>query len=123
MGLGKTFIICNGITLETLCPEHDDNCKSTDIHWGLIVAKAIMKTLPRTAKPAAFGPTDMKAVIEVGAPSYTSGAHMWNGTAAILKPKAAAKSVMERVRAGLPTRPFSLMYDAIALISVVPVNP
>src|SRR5450759_3332559 len=29
----------------------------------------------------------MKAVIGVGAPSYTSGVHMWNGTAAILKPK------------------------------------
>ena len=25
-------------------------------------------------------------MIGVGAPSYTSGAHMWNGTAAILKP-------------------------------------
>src|SRR5574337_559438 len=37
------------------------------------------------ANAAAFGPTDMYAVIEVGAPSYTSGAHWWNGTAATLK--------------------------------------
>ena len=32
-------------------------------------ASATRKTLPRTAKPAAFGPTDIKAVIDVGAPS------------------------------------------------------
>src|SRR5260370_31354200 len=38
------------------------------------------------AKDAALEPTDRKAVIGVGAPSYTSGAHMWNGTAALLKP-------------------------------------
>ena len=29
----------------------------------------------------------MKAVTVVGAPSYTSGAHMWKGTLATLKPK------------------------------------
>jgi hypothetical protein len=31
--------------------------------------KEMRKTFPSTAKPAAFGPTDMKAVTEVGAPS------------------------------------------------------
>src|ERR1700690_1623691 len=30
----------------------------------------------------------MNAVTGVGAPSYASGAHMWNGTAATLKPNA-----------------------------------
>src|SRR6266550_5378212 len=38
------------------------------------------------ANDAAFDPTDRNAVTGVGAPSYTSGAHMWNGTAAILNP-------------------------------------
>src|SRR5512146_540509 len=37
-----------------------------------------------SAKPAALGPTERKAVKGVGAPSYTSGHHMWNGTAATL---------------------------------------
>ena len=36
----------------------------------------------------------MKAVIGVGAPSYTSGAHMWNGAAATLKPKPTTSSAM-----------------------------
>ncbi len=30
----------------------------------------------------------MNAVTGVGAPWYTSGVHMWNGTAATLKPEA-----------------------------------
>ena len=38
-----------------------------------------------SAKLAVFDATLMYAVIGVGAPSYTSGAHWWNGTAATLK--------------------------------------
>ncbi len=34
---------------------------------------------------AAFEATDRYAVTVVGAPSYASGAHMWNGAAEILK--------------------------------------
>src|SRR2546421_9689728 len=36
------------------------------------------------ANAAAFGPTDMNAVAGVGAPSYASGVHWWNGTTAAL---------------------------------------
>ena len=39
-------------------------------------------------KAAVLTPAAMNAVTGVGAPSYASGAHMWNGTAAILKPSA-----------------------------------
>ncbi len=46
------------------------------------------------ANAAALEPVAMKAVTEVGAPSYTSGAHMWNGTEEILKPK--PTSIMPR---------------------------
>ena len=54
------------------------------------------------AKDAAFDPTDRNAVIGVGAPSYTSGAHMWNGTAAILKPMPATHEDHRRARAAGP---------------------
>src|SRR3972149_8595224 len=40
----------------------------------------------RMANPAAFEAVEMKAVIGVGAPSYTSGVQKWNGTAATLNP-------------------------------------
>src|SRR5262245_47522865 len=45
----------------------------------------LMNTRSILANEAAFTATDMKAVIDVGAPSYASGVHWWNGTAAILK--------------------------------------
>ena len=47
-------------------------------------------TRTRAAKAAAFTPTLISAVTGVGAPSYTSGAHMWKGTAATLKASPAA---------------------------------
>src|SRR5215475_14447809 len=39
------------------------------------------------AKAAALEPVAMNEVMVVGAPWYTSGAHMWNGTEEILNPK------------------------------------
>src|ERR1051326_1839039 len=53
-----------------------------------------MKIRTIIANDAAFTATDMKAVIEVGAPSYASGVHWWNGTAAILKNMPAASVIM-----------------------------
>src|SRR5438309_6478708 len=50
------------------------------------------------ANDAAFEPTDRNAVIGVGAPSYTSGAHMWNGTAAILNPTPATRRITASTR-------------------------
>src|SRR6185369_11947697 len=44
-----------------------------------------MKMRNSMAQAAAFTATDMKPVTVVGAPSYASGAHWWNGNAAILK--------------------------------------
>ena len=37
-----------------------------------------------TVKAATFGTTAKNKVTDVGEPSYTSGAHIWNGTADIL---------------------------------------
>ena len=51
-----------------------------------------MSTRTSAAKAAAFTPAAMNAVTGVGAPSYTSGVHMWNGTAATLKAKPADTS-------------------------------
>src|SRR5262245_24703985 len=45
------------------------------------VGKAMKITAIRAKNPAAFADTDRKAVTGVGAPSYVSGAQVWNGTA------------------------------------------
>src|SRR5436190_4108468 len=51
-----------------------------------IGSNAVRKTRRKAAKAAAFGPADRNAVTGVGAPWYTSGAHIWNGAAGTLKP-------------------------------------
>src|SRR2546430_14491262 len=59
---------------------------------ALIEGRPSTKMRSSIANDAAFDPTESNAVTGVGAPSYTSGAHMWNGTAAILNATPAAVS-------------------------------
>src|SRR6266487_591190 len=73
------------------------------------------------AKDAAFEPTDRNAVIGVGAPSYTSGAHMWNGTAAILNPTPATTRITASTRRRSLSCPANS--GAIARRLVVPDRP
>ena len=56
------------------------------------------RILTRTANAAAFTPAAMKPVTGAGAPSYTSGTHMWNGTAATLKANPAVRSAAAAYR-------------------------
>src|SRR5687767_2330011 len=53
------------------------------------LARPWKKKRAMTAKPAALGATERKAVTGVGAPWYTSGHQKWKGTTAVLKPKPA----------------------------------
>src|SRR4030065_159424 len=61
---------------------------------------ATATTRSRTANPAALEPTERKAATGVGAPSYTSGVHWWNGTMEILKPNPASLRARETGREG-----------------------
>src|SRR5688572_19306974 len=74
------------------------------------------------ANAAAFGATDMKAVAGVGAPSYASGVHWWNGTTAALKPRPTVMSASE-MSVAPSARPVRASVAAIGANSVVPVTP
>src|SRR6516164_3005781 len=63
---------------------------SVGIHWDSSGSSVDRNTRTNAANAAAFTPVDMNAVTIVGAPSYASGAHMWNGTAEILKQRPTA---------------------------------
>ena len=81
-----------------------------------------------TAKPAALLATERNCVTGVGEPSYTSGAHIWNGTLATLKPKPAIIRTMPKRRALLPkgVPPLKSMLAMVPAISgreVLPVKP
>src|SRR5256885_16148043 len=59
----------------------------TSLHVPRSGWNAERKTRTNAANAAALTPVDMKPVTEGGAPSYASGVHMWNGTAATLNAK------------------------------------
>ena len=71
-------------------------------HVAHSMPAATTKSLAKPTNAPALTPTDMKAVTGVGAPSYTSGAQLWKGTAEILKPKpvtTSTKATTSRPRA------------------------
>ena len=56
------------------------------------------KNLIKTVKAATFGSIAKNKVTEVGDPWYTSGAHMWKGTAEILNAKPTKIKTMPKVK-------------------------
>src|SRR5579862_8177940 len=72
-------------------------------HFGLTFPRAMLNTRKKAGKTAALVATDMKAVTGVGAPSYTSGVHMWNGTTETLNAKPTIIRAMPTSRKGLVT--------------------
>src|SRR5206468_9495996 len=66
---------------------------------------------------------DIHAVTVVGAPSYTSGVHMWNGAADILKPRPATMRARPSTRKVSPVRPFAATAAAMPWNEIVPVAP
>src|SRR3989337_1978811 len=70
---------------------------STGIHCACSGSSGDRNTRTKAANAAALTPVDMKAVTMVGAPSYASGVHMWNGTADTLNAKPTASRPTPRI--------------------------
>ena len=83
--------------------------------------KASINNLANKIMAATLGAVARKRVTGVGAPSYTSGAHMWNGAAETLK---ANPTIRKANPNSNPTdvSPSDMASD-IPLISVVPEKP
>src|SRR5919106_6734625 len=79
--------------------------ESTGIHCACSGSSGERNTRTNAANAAAFTPVDMNAVTIVGAPSYASGVHMWNGTADTLKakPTASRPTASSATVGGVPT--------------------
>ena len=65
----------------------------------------------------------MNAVTGLGAPSYTSGVHMWNGTAAILNASPTSRSTTPAISVPSCTSTFVERKFWIPESEVVPVAP
>src|SRR5260370_40207216 len=74
-------------------------------HCDTIAGNAMMLARTKIAMAATLGAEEKKAVTGVGAPSETSGVHMWNGTAETLKQKPANRKTRPQVSPSAPAPP------------------
>ncbi len=82
------------------------------VFWAPIAAKS--KNRMNAPIAAALVAVAMNAVIGVGAPSYTSGVHWWNGATEALKANPTVVSPMPVSTIGLPSTPPENLFVAIA---------
>src|SRR5215213_2630141 len=94
-----TFDCVTAATLPTVIVM-TDSTQNSSRQSALIDGIPSTKMRISIANDAAFDPTDRNAVIGVGDPSYTSGAHMWNGTAAILNAMPATTRITASIMRG-----------------------
>src|SRR4029078_11933309 len=66
-------------------------------HCGVISGNAAIGARTNIAIAAILGADEKNAVTGGGAPSYTSGVHMWKGTAETLKQKPANRNTSPKV--------------------------
>ena len=71
---------------------HDDDCGSPN---------AVSRTRSIIANAPLFTATAMYVVAGVGAPSYASGVHMWNGTPLTLKTRPTRTRASAKMTSGL----------------------
>ena len=88
-------------------------------HWSIKFKKGTYKNLINTVNAAIFGTIVKNNVTEVGDPSYTSGAHIWNGTAEILNARPTKINTIPNVK----TYSLELSWDEITSKFVDPEKP
>src|SRR4029079_19388472 len=89
--------------------------------WFCGKAVVITRNVSRSAATLVADP--IQAVTVVGAPSYTSGVHMWNGAADILKPSPATISAIPVTTNVSPVRPCDPIAHATPSKEIFPVAP
>ena len=86
-------------------------------------ANDVSSTRSASSSAATFVAADMNAVTGVGAPSYTSGVHMWNGAAEDLNASPATISASPSTSSRSPERPCPPTAFAISTKPSCPVAP
>src|ERR1700686_3952713 len=111
--------------IATMLPMAMESTASTTNIWlqsGCEPARASGSKRMARANAASFDAVPMKTVTQVGDPSYTSGIHIWNGTAPNLNPTPTMRKAMPNTKPMLSPNP-SCTAAAIAASSRFPVTP
>ena len=109
--------------IATIDPTKIDEKDTNIIIWDQLSTKLSNGTysnLIKTIIAAIFGTQAKKDVTGVEDPWYTSGAHIWNGTAEILKIIPASKNASPIV---IPMLSLDNTNEFISLKNIVPVKP
>src|SRR6266851_6570189 len=118
----RLMLLC---AMATMLPMAIDSTESTTSIWlqsPCEPAKASGSNRMASANAASFEAVPMNTVTLVGEPSYTSGIHMWKGTAPNLNPMPTMRKAMPNTRPMLSPNPFCTA-PAIAASSRFPVTP
>src|SRR5215831_19301039 len=117
-----TFVCATPTTVPTIMVSAATG-QSTVAQLARMGSSADRNTRTNDANAAALTPVDMKAVTAGGAPSYASGVHMWNGTAATLnaKPTITRPTASNCIGVGDPA--CAVIRLAIRSSRVLPVSP
>lgn len=111
--------------MATMLPMAIDSTASTTSIWlqsPCEPASASGSKRMASANAASFDAVPMNTVTQVGEPSYTSGIHIWNGTAPNLNPTPTMRKAMPNTKPMLSPSPFCTAF-AIAASSRLPVTP
>src|SRR5258708_2293361 len=92
-------------------------------HSPTMVPKGWISTRTRSATAAILGAIEKNAVTGVGAPWYTSGAHIWKGAAEILNARAAATNTRPKIKPSGGSAAWSATMAANGWNDVVPAKP
>src|SRR5512142_162402 len=115
------FVCAMATTLPTIIVSVETTARM-GVMSPAMAGNASANTRSSAANPAIFAPAAMNAVTADGAPWYTSGVHIWNGTAATLNPSPTMMSAAPTVSNNTLVLP-AVAADTILLSAVVPVAP
>src|SRR5271163_1351786 len=114
--------VCAMATMLPMAIDRTDNTTSIWLQSACDAPSASGSKRIARANAASFEAVPMNTVTQVGEPSYTSGIHMWNGTAPNLKPTPTMRNAMPNTRPTLSEKPLCTAV-AIAASSRLPVTP
>src|SRR5260370_29425132 len=118
----RLMLLC---AMATMLPMAIDSTASTTSIWlqsPCEPAKASGSRRMASANAASFEAVPMNTVTLVGEPSYTSGIHIWNGTAPNLNPTPTMRKAVPNTKPILSHKPLCTA-TAIDASSRLPVTP
>src|SRR4051794_22466757 len=103
----RLIFVCHSAAKLPTHMEASATAQTIGAQRAAIGSNAVTKMRRKIAKAAAFGPAERNAETGVGAPWYTSGAHIWNGAAETLNAsptKISADATARNTGSELPCR-------------------